>query len=1026
MLMKEKLEDANAEVRKAKRNYGEKTEEYRKEVFQGGVADEAFNQVLKKETEKVWKDGKRKKISKTRWLIGRKIGHRITNREKENRKCTEMKDIKYTDQKLEEIQSNKSEEEKEQYANRPRKYGGVNLEGNSAMILNKDPTFMIHRDIDELEMEVEIEKGVAKARYELMSRNEGDEGGEEDENSQGSEGGSSYKLEGSSFMKYSNLRATELPMVPRLMEPRYGTIKQERIIEDTKEKLLQTVREYRREHCNEKGQVKESNLKASDRQSLKDIQKGMKEKSIVVFTTDKSGRFSVDTPKNYEKAIMKHTEKDLEIREDRVKQIENRINQHMKQVNKIFNIGKSHDHQHRVAGATTSTNTPAPPMYGLRKDHKSFEDEQEGPPVRPVCGANDAPNSRLSHILSRIINDYCEDAKINTECKSSEEMRAAFEEFNGKDEGVRKKCKILSMDVKALYPSMDWEEIVLALREMIEESEREIEDVDWHELGKYIAVTLDKEEVEKEGLRLVVPQRREETGRKISIAYLCNKRNEGKWGTANQPRCRQRRRMLAIGISQAVRVCLEGHTYKVGDRIYLQREGGPIGLELTGAVSRVFMARWDRIYLKRVRNAGIHMPLYERYVDDSNQVAEVPPVEMEYDREKKKLVRKKEQGSTEGGERVEEDDERLSRILKMIANDVLPCIDMEADWPSRNPDGKLPILDMKVWMSEQGEIMYKHYEKPMASKTVLHSQSAHPPHCKKSVHVQEVIRRMLNCSSKLSWERDTAPVITEYMLRMKIAGYGEKYRENVVRKALFIYKKKVEDDKQGVRPIFRPKFWKREERKKQKEIKKKEWGTKKGHIAPILIPTTPGGKLARMMKEVADKQAEEGIHFNIVEVGGRTVKSELQRSNPTETKGCDKDDCMGCKPERGKGGRCHKNNVNYEVECQRCEGNDKAVYYGETSRNLYSRLLEHQRANREGREVEEDDEEGFMVKHMRECHDGEERDFRARVTHANRDCLSRLIREGLMIKRSHRRVLNTKSEWFQPPLYRILSEVVRE
>ena len=110
----------------------------------------------------------------------------------------------------------------------------------------------------------------------------------------------------------------------------------------------------------------------------------------------------------------------------------------------------------------------------------------------------------------------------------------------------------------------------------------------------------------------------------------------------------------------------------------------------------------------------------------------------------------------------------------------------------------------------------------------------------------------------------------------------------------------------------------------------------------------------------------------------------------------------------------------------RCEGNDKAVYYGETSRNLYSRLLEHQRANREGREVEEDDEEGFMVKHMRECHDGEERDFRARVTHANRDCLSRLIREGLMIKRSNRRVLNTKSEWFQPPLYRILSEVVRE
>ena len=52
---------------------------------------------------------------------------------------------------------------------------------------------------------------------------------------------------------------------------------------------------------------------------------------------------------------------------------------------------------------------------------------------------------------------------------------------------------------------------------------------------------------------------------------------------------------------------------------------------------------------------------------------------------------KKEQGRTEGGERVEEDDERLSRIIKVIANDVLPCIKIEADWPSSNPDGTLPI-----------------------------------------------------------------------------------------------------------------------------------------------------------------------------------------------------------------------------------------------------------------------------------------------------------------------------------------------
>jgi len=40
-----------------------------------------------------------------------------------------------------------------------------------------------------------------------------------------------------------------------------------------------------------------------------------------------------------------------------------------------------------------------------------------------------------------MINDYCEDAKIETECRSSEEMRAAFEGFNKQDLGVRKKYK---------------------------------------------------------------------------------------------------------------------------------------------------------------------------------------------------------------------------------------------------------------------------------------------------------------------------------------------------------------------------------------------------------------------------------------------------------------------------------------------------------------------------------------------------------------------------------------------------------
>ena len=50
------------------------------------------------------------------------------------------------------------------------------------------------------------------------------------------------------------------------------------------------------------------------------------------------------------------------------------------------------------------------------------------------------------------------------------------------------------------------------------------------------------------------------------------------------------------------------------------------------------MKRWDRLYLERVRQAGIVMKVYERYVDDSNQVAVVPPAGARYDEERRKVL----------------------------------------------------------------------------------------------------------------------------------------------------------------------------------------------------------------------------------------------------------------------------------------------------------------------------------------------------------------------------------------------------
>ena len=47
---------------------------------------------------------------------------------------------------------------------------------------------------------------------------------------------------------------------------------------------------------------------------------------------------------------------------------------------------------------------------------------------------------------------------------------------------------------------------------------------------------------------------------------------------------------------------------------------GPMGLKLTSAIARMVMMLFDKTYLEKVANSDLKMLMYERYVDDSNQI----------------------------------------------------------------------------------------------------------------------------------------------------------------------------------------------------------------------------------------------------------------------------------------------------------------------------------------------------------------------------------------------------------------------
>ena len=579
-LMNDKLDDTKHTSNAVRKEFNRIYQEYYKIIQKGSRIDTQFKTLMKNYNETIWKMGKNKNLNKIRHLKNKY--HMSVNTEE-----AQIRGIKY---------SNKDLEENDQYEsckNEPRMYGGAKVSEKAKTILSIDSNFMIYSKIDMTEMEAEIEKGLAKARYEFMNSEKGKTN--KDINEQ-----TNIRIvrESTNTVDYANMKATDIPTVQRLYPPKPGTIRQEKILENIKMKMLNTVMDYKDKYCDDKGNIKNSNLSNEENDGLKEIKECIKKKEIIVSTTDKSGRFVVDKPKNYENAIEEHTKNDIMIDDNKVKQVEHKLNLHMRQFNKIFQVGTTlgQDNKNRVTGATISTNTPPPPLYGLRKDHKLPTDEIKGPPVRPVCGANEAPNSRLSHFLSQIINDYADFQNIKTECKSSEHMKAAFEEFNKLDNTKKQQCCIISMDVKALYPSMEWDEVRKSVRDIVENSELKIESIDWKELGKYLAIILSEEQIKQEHLRAVIPIRSKPTNRNITIAYLHDKKNEDKWLNADKPDNEQKKKMLAIAIAEGVQLCMENHVYCVGDQTFLQTKGGPIGLELTGAISRVFMHRWDQLY----------------------------------------------------------------------------------------------------------------------------------------------------------------------------------------------------------------------------------------------------------------------------------------------------------------------------------------------------------------------------------------------------------------------------------------------
>ena len=137
-----------------------------------------------------------------------------------------------------------------------------------------------------------------------------------------------------------------------------------------KSKIMEVFRQYRNQSCNDRNE-QESNLSIKEQKGLRKLQKKIKDGSLVILKTDKSGKLTAMEKTKYEKLGLEKNRGDKVLDRIELRQIESKINAQSKFWTNILKSGIEHDHQDRILKSKQSNSQNCAPKYFMYKDHKA-------------------------------------------------------------------------------------------------------------------------------------------------------------------------------------------------------------------------------------------------------------------------------------------------------------------------------------------------------------------------------------------------------------------------------------------------------------------------------------------------------------------------------------------------------------------------------------------------------------------------------------------------------------------------------
>ena len=215
-----------------------------------------------------------------------------------------------------------------------------------------------------------------------------------------------------------------------------------------------------------------------------------------------------------------------------------------------------------------------------------------------------------------------------------------------------------------------------------------------------LVVRITRAELKKEKLETVVPIPKRTTTlnswlKPQGTAKVTNG-NSQFTPAPEKPSKSQVKKLVGLTLGVAVKQTMTKHFYSIAGEYRRQLKGGAIGSDATGEAARLYMITWDSKLKTKLKTLGITTHLYSRYVDDILCVIPAVNKGWTYDKHRNRMVFDAELARTD----TSLDDERTATVISQIANSIETNIQFTVDYPSRNENGRMAVLDLEIWIQD--------------------------------------------------------------------------------------------------------------------------------------------------------------------------------------------------------------------------------------------------------------------------------------------------------------------------------------